>query len=61
MRRLSISALSVLHALKGGVKYGFHVIDATGSIERQQREMRRIFRRELGRGALHGVLETEGV
>lgn len=30
MRRLSISALSVLHALKGGVKYGFHVIDATG-------------------------------
>jgi dTMP kinase len=40
---------------------GFHVIDATGSIERQQREMRRIFRRELGRGALHGVLETEAV
>ena len=30
MRRLSISALSILHALSGGVRYGFHVIDATG-------------------------------
>ena len=30
MRRLSISSVSVLHALASGVKYGFHVIDATG-------------------------------
>ncbi|HEX5217492.1 MAG TPA: PadR family transcriptional regulator [Vicinamibacterales bacterium] len=30
MRRLSIPALSVLHALSGDVRYGFHVIDATG-------------------------------
>ena len=30
MRRLSIPAVSVLHALSNGVKYGFHVIDATG-------------------------------
>jgi PadR family transcriptional regulator, regulatory protein PadR len=30
MRRLSLPALSILHALAGGVKYGFHVIDATG-------------------------------
>ena len=30
MRRLSIPTVSVLNALAGGVKYGFHVIDATG-------------------------------
>lgn len=29
-RRLSLSALSVLHAVADGVKYGFDVIDVTG-------------------------------
>ncbi len=37
---------------------GFHVIDATKSIEKQQREMRRIFMRELGDSLPNGVLET---
>ncbi len=30
MRRLSLSALSVLHAVANGVQYGFDVIDVTG-------------------------------
>jgi len=30
MRRLSITAVSVLNALSQGVKYGFDIIDATG-------------------------------
>jgi hypothetical protein len=38
---------------------GFHVIDATKSIEAQQREMRRIVRREFGPGRPAGVLGTE--
>jgi dTMP kinase len=37
---------------------GFHVIDATKSIEQQQREMRRIFLRELGGSLPNGVLEA---
>jgi len=37
---------------------GFHVIDATKSIEWQQREMRRIVRREFGPGRPAGVLGT---
>lgn len=37
---------------------GFHVIDATKSIERQQREMRRIFLQELGASLPNGVLEA---
>src|SRR6266704_3552659 len=37
---------------------GFHVIDATKSIEKQQREMRRIFLQELGDSLPNGVLET---
>src|SRR6202162_3086043 len=36
---------------------GFHVIDATKSIEKQQREMRRIFLHELGASLPNGVLE----
>src|SRR5216684_663504 len=36
---------------------GFHVIDATRSIERQQREMRRILLAELGDSLREGVLE----
>ncbi len=39
---------------------GFHVIDATKSIEAQQREMRRIVLREFGRSRPPGVLGTEG-
>ncbi len=39
----------------------FHVIDATGSIEEQQSEMREIVVRELGEGLTAGVLRTEGV
>jgi dTMP kinase len=35
---------------------GFHVIDATGSIEQQQREMREIVLRELGGSLRSGVL-----
>ena len=35
---------------------GFHVIDATKSIEAQQREMRRIVMRELGRTRPPGSL-----
>jgi dTMP kinase len=35
---------------------GFHVIDATGSIEQQQREMREIVLRELGGSLRNGVL-----
>jgi dTMP kinase len=35
---------------------GFHVIDATQSIEKQQKQMRRIVIRELGRGVPEGVL-----
>jgi dTMP kinase len=37
---------------------GFHVIDATKSIEWQQREMRKIVRREFGPGRPAGVLGT---
>ena len=37
---------------------GFHVIDATRSIEQQQREMRRILMRELGESLRQGVLEA---
>ena len=38
---------------------GFHVIDATKSIESQQREMRRIVLREFGPGRPKGVLGVE--
>src|SRR6202158_2376927 len=38
---------------------GFHVIDATKSIEAQQREMRRIVVREFGRTRPPGALGTE--
>jgi len=37
---------------------GFHVIDATQSIERQQREMRRILMRELGEALRDQVIEA---
>jgi hypothetical protein len=37
---------------------GFHVIDATKSIERQQKEMRRILNKELGASLPHSVLEA---
>src|SRR5271170_4715932 len=37
---------------------GFHVIDATKSIEKQQREMRRIFMQEVGGSLPTGVLES---
>jgi hypothetical protein len=40
---------------------GFHVIDATKSIERQQKEMRRIFLDELGAALPNGVLEAHKV
>jgi dTMP kinase len=40
---------------------GFHVIDATKSIEAQQREMRRIVVRELGRTRPPEVLGMEGM
>ncbi len=40
---------------------GFHVIDATKSIERQQKEMRRIFVDELGSTLPNGVLEAQKV
>jgi hypothetical protein len=40
---------------------GFHVIDATKSIEKQQREMRRIFLHELGASLPNGVLEAPRV
>jgi hypothetical protein len=35
---------------------GFHVIDATGSIEEQQQQMREIVLRELGEGMNNGHL-----
>jgi hypothetical protein len=35
---------------------GFHVIDATQSIEAQQKQMRRIVLREFGRGLPEDVL-----
>jgi len=38
---------------------GFHVIDATKSIEAQQKQMRRIVVREFGRTPPPGVLRTE--
>lgn len=38
---------------------GFHVIDATKSIEEQQEEMRRIVRKEFGPGRPAGVLGRE--
>jgi dTMP kinase len=38
---------------------GFHVIDATKSIEAQQKEMRRIVVREFGRTRPPGVLGME--
>jgi dTMP kinase len=38
---------------------GFHVIDATKSIEAQQKEMRRIVVQEFGRTRPPGVLGTE--
>ncbi len=37
---------------------GFHVIDATKSIEKQQREMRRIFMQEVGGSLPNAVLES---
>jgi dTMP kinase len=37
---------------------GFHVIDASGSIERQQRQMREIVLRKLGDSLREGVLRT---
>src|SRR5712692_11729301 len=40
---------------------GFQVIDATRSIERQQREMRRIFLQEVGDSLPNGVLEAPRV
>lgn len=40
---------------------GFHVIDATKSIEKQQREMRRIVLREFGRTRPPEVLGMEGM
>src|SRR5215475_7500924 len=40
---------------------GFHVIDATKSIEKQQREMRRIFMQEVGDHLPNGVLEAPKV
>jgi dTMP kinase len=39
---------------------GFHTIDATGSIEAQQKEMRKIVLRELGADIKDGVLRVEG-
>ncbi len=39
---------------------GFHVIDATLSIEAQQKEMRRIVLQEFGRSRPAGVLGAEG-
>ncbi len=38
---------------------GFHVIDATKSIEAQQKEMRRLVLREFGASRPHGVLGVE--
>ena len=40
---------------------GFHVIDATGSIEQQQKQMRAIVLRELGSSLRTEVLKTTGV
>jgi dTMP kinase len=37
---------------------GFHVIDATGSIEEQQQQMRDIVMRELGDSLRNGVLRA---
>jgi hypothetical protein len=37
---------------------GFHVIDATQSIEDQQRQMRSIVVRELGRSLRSGLLKV---
>ena len=39
---------------------GFHVIDATGSIEDQQQQMREIVIRELGESLRTGVLRMKG-
>jgi hypothetical protein len=40
---------------------GFHVIDATGSIEEQQKQMRKIVMREIGTSLKTGVLRNPGV
>lgn len=40
---------------------GFHIIDATQSIEKQQREMREIVMQELGESLRTTVLRSEGV
>ena len=40
---------------------GFHVIDAAGSIEEQQQQMRDIVMREIGENLESGVLRDEGV
>src|SRR6267143_4659523 len=37
---------------------GFHVIDATGSIEEQQRQMREIVTQELGESLRNGILKA---
>jgi dTMP kinase len=39
---------------------GFHVIDATGSIEEQQQQMRDIVMQELGESLRNGVLRSGG-
>ena len=40
---------------------GFHIIDATGSIEEQQKQMREIVMAEIGDSLRSGVLRIEGV
>ncbi|MGH9662179.1 MAG: dTMP kinase, partial [Bryobacteraceae bacterium] len=40
---------------------GFEVVDATGSIERQQQEMRRIILEKMGESLRNGVLRTKGI
>jgi len=37
---------------------GFHVIDATGSIEEQQQQMRKIVLQELGDSLRNGVMRA---
>ncbi|MBI3684678.1 MAG: thymidylate kinase [Acidobacteria bacterium] len=40
---------------------GFHIIDATGSIEQQQRQMRKVVMHDIGRSLRDGVLRGTGL
>lgn len=56
MRRMSITTLSVLHAIRDGVVYGFDILDATGL---ESGTVYPILSRLEGDGLLRSTWESE--